>query len=146
MKTPFTSGGVVTEAAPGANLVEGRETWQHAQESKNDLQTMLKCCEAELATMQLTGLVAAPFFFERAALLFRKAKQFEEEIEICERYIQAIGNHYATAVAPGAADVRKGPSFQAIQSRASIARELLARSRAAASEHVTAARATRPRA
>ncbi len=79
---PATSGEYITQISVGANLVDGLQTWQHAETSKDNLDIMLKCCEAELRTMEKAKVVAAPFYFERAAILFRKTKQYDREIEI----------------------------------------------------------------
>ncbi|ABM96795.1 hypothetical protein [Methylibium petroleiphilum] len=114
----------VTQLAGGANLVDGKPTWEHAETAKHDLNVMLRCCEAELETMQRTGLVAAPFYFERAAILLRKAKEFEREVIVCERYLRAVDAFYASAASSGHADVRKGPTCVAIQRRLVKAREL----------------------
>ncbi len=45
---PRTSGAYMTHIAEGSNLVDGKPTWEHAEERKNDLEFMLRCCEAEL--------------------------------------------------------------------------------------------------
>ena len=58
-------------------IVDGKQTWEHASESKNNLEVMLRCCHAELETMKRAKVVAAPFNFERAAILLRKNKQYE---------------------------------------------------------------------
>lgn len=118
------SGDCITELAEGANLVESKQTWDLAGDGKNDLIAMLKCCEAELATMKRSNLVAAPFYFERAAILLRKVEQYAGEIEICESYINAIENHYSNSIRDDEADVRNGPRYLAIQLRLAKARAL----------------------
>jgi hypothetical protein len=118
------SSDLITELASGANLVDGSPTWQHAESGKNDLQTMLRCCDAELETMERTGFVAAPFYFERAAILLRKSKDIDREVLICEQYISAVEQHYNKKTDSDFADVRKGPRYQAIQSRLVKARLL----------------------
>ncbi len=64
-----TSGELISELIDGANLVDGKQTWELAEENKVDLQTMKRCCDAELKTMDKTGLVPAPYYFERVAIL-----------------------------------------------------------------------------
>ena len=118
------SGTFITELADASNLVDGSPTWEHAEQGKHDLQTMLRCCTAELETMMRTGFVAAPYYFERAAILLRKEKDFDQEILICEQYITAVENHYREKAGSGFADVRKGPRYQAIRSRLAKARIL----------------------
>jgi hypothetical protein len=122
-----TLGEYITEAAAGANLVDGKQPWEHANESKDDIEVMLRCCEAELETMNRTKLVAAPFYFERVAILYRRAKRFDKEIEICQRYADAVESYYTTVAQGFEADVRKGPRYIAIRSRIAKARELFAK-------------------
>jgi len=80
--------------------------------------------------MKLTGLVAAPYYFERVAILYRKQKKYALEINICEKYIGIVNSYYRkikdlTTVA----DIRKGPRYQAIVKRLPKAKELMAKSR-----------------
>ena len=118
------SGDLIAEASGGANLVDGVPTYEHAEQNKDDLEAMLRCCDAELETMAKTGFVAAPYYFERAAILFRKSKRYKEEVEICSRYLAAVNKHYKDPSNQELCDVRKGPRFQAIKSRLAKARAL----------------------
>lgn len=122
-----TSGEYITQIADGENLVDGKPAWEYAEEKKNDLSFMLRCCEAEMNTMRMVDLVAAPYYFERAAILLRKAKDYHREIEICESYITAVERFYENKDPSKYADVRKGPRFQAIAQRIPKARQLLSR-------------------
>lgn len=119
---PLSTGDYITQLTDGANLVDGKQTWEFSDSDKGDLKVMLKCCKAEMATMKRAKIVAAPFYFERVAILFRKAKQYNREIEICESYVEAVEHYYASVAKGGEADVRKGPRFQAIKSRIAKAR------------------------
>lgn len=92
---PKTSGELISELAEGANLVDGKQTWELAAEKKHDIEYMKKCCDAELKTMEATGLVASPYYFERVAILSRKKKDFRQEIQYCETYIRLIEDYYA---------------------------------------------------
>jgi hypothetical protein len=83
-------GEIVAEMTGGANLVDGKQTWELAEEHKHDLPKMLECCQAELRTMEQAGQVPAPFYFERAAILLRKAKEYESEVKLIELYLSAI--------------------------------------------------------
>jgi len=125
---PKTSGELIAEATNSANLVEGTQTWELAKEKKHDIEHMKKCCDAELKTMEAAGLVAAPYYFERVAVLSRKAKNYRQEVYYCETYIRLVENYYAKHGTEGIADVRKGPRFQAIVARLPKARELLLKS------------------
>ncbi len=122
-----TSGDLGAELPDGANLVDGRQTWELAEEKKHDIEYMKKCCDAELKTMQAVDLVAAPYYFERVAILSRKEKDYRQEIHYCEAYIRLVESFYAYHGTEGRADVRKGPRFQAIVARLPKARELLAK-------------------
>lgn len=124
MPVPISTGDFITQLTDGANLVDGKQTWEFVASNKGDLKVMLKCCKAEMATMKCAKVVAAPFNFERAAILFRKAKQYDREVEICESYIEAVEHYYASVAKGGEADVRNGPRFQAIKSRIAKARAL----------------------
>ena len=125
---PKTSGELISELTDGANLVGGKQTWELADEKKHDIEYMKKCCDAELKTMETVGLVAAPYYFERVAILSRKTKNFRQEVHYCETYIRLVEDYYAKRATEGIADVRKGPRFQAIYARIPKARELLAKS------------------
>lgn len=129
---PKTSGELIAELTDGANLVEGKQTWEVADEKKHDIEYMKKCCDAELKTMETTDLVAAPYYFERVAILSRKAKNYRQEVYYCETYIRLVENYYEKHGTEGVADVRKGPRFQAIVARLPKARELLTKT-----EHTT---------
>lgn len=121
-----TSGELVVEVTGGANLVEGKQTWELADNKKDDIDYMKKCCYAELKTMETADLVAAPYYFERVAILSRKKKNYEQEVSFCERYIAAVEVYYQRHGIEGMADVRQGPRFQAIVKRLPKAKELLA--------------------
>jgi len=88
-----TYGEALAEATGGVNLVEGKQTWEYTTGSKHDLNTMKKCCETELETWEKTGLFPAPYYFERVAILSRKEKNYAQEIEYCEKYINAVKEH-----------------------------------------------------
>lgn len=112
-----TSGELIATVTNDANLVGGKQTWEHAETHKDDIEYMKRCCDAELKTMALAGTVAAPFYFERVAILSRKQKNFSQEVEYCERYIQAVKEFYRMQGHEGHADVRKGPRYKAIVER-----------------------------
>lgn len=115
----------ITKAAGGANLVDGKPTWHFAKEKKDDLNYMTRCADAELATMKATGLPAAPYYFERVAILLRKNKQYGEELQYCERYIHLVEQFYAGQDTSKMADIRQGPRYKAITARVPRAKALL---------------------
>ena len=126
---PKTTGELIAEVTDGANLVEGKQTWEYAEEKKHDIEYMKKCCDAELKTMEKAGLVPAPYYFERVAILSRKEKNYQQEIGYCESYINAVEGFYEKFGTKGMADVRKGPTYQAIVKRLLRAKELLFKSK-----------------
>lgn len=124
--SPKTSGELISEVTDGTNLVDGKQTWELAEVKKNDLEDMKRCCDAELKTMDKAGLVPAPYYFERVAILSRKVKNYQQEIFYCEQYIEKVELFYSKNGTEGAADVRKGPRFKAIVKRLPKAKELAA--------------------
>lgn len=117
--------------------VNGIPAHELAETCKDDLEVMLACCLAEESSYwrQPEGerLCAAPFCFERAAILLRKAKEFSEEVSVCERW-KAIANDYKRqpmVKARQAALVHKGPRSEAILARLTKAKELLRKDKAA---------------
>ena len=126
---PKTSGELIAEVTEGANLVEGKQTWEYAEEKKHDIGYMKKCCDAELKTMEKAGLVPAPYYFERVAILSRKDKNYQQEVDYCESYIYAVERFYKKHGTKGRADVRKGPRYRTILKRLPKAKELLSKSR-----------------
>ncbi len=124
---PKTSGELIAEVTDGANLVEGKQTWEYAEDKKHDLHYMKKCCDAELKTMDKAGLVPAPYYFERVAILSRKEKNYKQEVIYCGKYIETVERFYKKNGTEGIADVRKGPRFKAIVKRLPKAKELLSK-------------------
>ena len=122
---PKTSGELISEVTDGANLVEGKQTWELAEDKKHDLSYMKKCCDAELNTMDKAGMVPAPYYFERVAILSRKEKNYAQEVAYCQKYIEVVERFYEANGTEGYADVRKGPRYKAIVKRLPKAIELL---------------------
>ena len=125
--SPKTSGKLISEATGRENLVNGLQTWELAEEKKDDLEAMKRCCDDELKVMDTAGLVPAPYYFERVAILSRKVKDYKQEISYCEQYIDKVESFYSKNGTEGVADVRKGPRFKAIVKRLPKAKELYAK-------------------
>ncbi len=121
-----TSGELITEVTRGANLVDGKHAWELAQSEKHNIDCMKRCCTAQLNTMRIAGLAPAPYYFERVAILSRKQKNYAQEIEYCELYLEAIKHLYMG----GGADARETVILTAqkniFQNRVAAARALLA--------------------
>ncbi len=118
------SGEAIAESTDGANLVEGKQTWHLANNKKHDIEVMEKCCDAELATYEKIGLVPAPYYFERVAILARKLKNFEQEVAYCEKYIAVVEDYYRKNNTPDTESVKLGPRYQAVVKRLPRARLL----------------------
>jgi hypothetical protein len=122
--TTVSSQDLITEACEGQNLVDGKPAWAFAKEKKDDLEYMMRCAEAELTVMERAKTAAAPYYFERVAILLRKNKRYADEVRVCERYIAAVDNFYEDQDLSAIADIRRGPRFQAIVKRLPKARSL----------------------
>ena len=124
---PKTSGELISEVTGGANLIDSKQSWEGASEKKGYLEAMKRCCDAELKTMEKAGLVPAPFYFDRVAILSRKNKDYQQEIFYCEQYIKKVESFYSKNGTVDVADVRKGPRFKAIVKRLKKAKEFYAK-------------------
>lgn len=116
-----TSEEIMRDMGALANI-EGVPTTEFAND-KNDLSAMVQCADAEERNYwgQASGgrICAAPFYFERAAILLKKNKDHLGEIAVCERWV-AIAEDYkdqAYVLAGMAALVHKGPRSIAIYER-----------------------------
>lgn len=122
-----TNGEVITELTGGRFLVNGKPVCELAREYKNDIKIMLLCCESELKKMNQIGQVAAPFYFERVAILARKNKNYKLEVDIIECYITELEGFYRLNNLPVGSGVMAGPRFISIVSRLEKSRQLLER-------------------
>jgi hypothetical protein len=122
-----TLGQAVAEATGGANLVQGNQTWELVAEWKHDIEMMKRCCTAEMETFAKTGLVPAPYYFERVAVLARKLKDYGQEIAYCETYIRLVDEYYRANNLRPDEGVKAGPRYQAIVKRLPKARSLAAK-------------------
>ncbi|MEQ8288727.1 MAG: hypothetical protein RIB78_03275 [Gammaproteobacteria bacterium] len=109
------------------NHVDSKKTWELVEENKDDIDVMKQCCMAELRTMEDTGLVPTPYYFERVAILSKKDKNYAQEVYYCGQYVEKIEAYYSKYGIDRVADIRKGPRYKAIVKRLEKARELLAK-------------------
>jgi len=63
-------------------------------ENIHEINEILKCCREEIQNSEDSGIMPAPKYFEQVADLSRVEKQYENEIAICEMYINLV-NQYA---------------------------------------------------
>ena len=66
-----------------------------ALDEKTDIKIVVDCCREEIQKSIDTGIMPAPKYFERAAVLSRKEKNYQNEIAICDMYIKLV-KKYAT--------------------------------------------------
>lgn len=67
--------------------VNGVPTYELAATSKDDIQVMLKCCNAEMKRYKSSGEPPAPYCFWRLAVLAKKLKDYALEVNVCETYL-----------------------------------------------------------
>lgn len=96
-----------------------------AQADKHDIDAMKQSCEMELKKRRSRNDVPAPYFFERAAILSRKIKDYQQEIDYCERYLKMTDAFYKKHGAEEVPDVREGAKHRAIVERLPKAHALL---------------------
>jgi hypothetical protein len=63
--------------------------------SETDIQSVVECCRDEIQKSKDTGIMPAPKYFEQAAVLSRKEKNYENEIAICDMYIKLVKRYAA---------------------------------------------------
>jgi hypothetical protein len=113
-------------------LVNGVPTWDLAGH-KDDLPMMLRCCDAEESAYWAGSagkrVCAAPFFFARAAVLLKKARDDAGEIAVCERWIAIVDDYAAQDIVRQgiAAQVQRGPHSDSMKLRLEKARVRLAK-------------------
>ena len=58
--------------------------------NKTDIKVAVDCCRDEIQKSIDTGIMPAPKYFEQAAVLSRKEKNYQNEIAICDMYIKLV--------------------------------------------------------
>lgn len=96
-----------------------------AQADKHDIDAMKNACETELKKKRSRTDIPVPYFFERTAILSRKEKNYSQEIDYCERYINMTDAFYKKHGIEGLTDIRNGAKHRAIVERLPKARALL---------------------
>ncbi|WP_339885236.1 hypothetical protein [Vreelandella maris] len=103
--------------------VNGTPIYEYAKSHKNDLDMMLECCRAienvywSYGSMKMSP---EPGYFERAAILSGKARDYSGEVAICERWIDMAEDFkkwLKTKPKGVMADVTKGPVSKRIYAR-----------------------------
>lgn len=131
-----TIGEIINEKTNGQLLVNGQATYELAETCKHDFEIMKKCCIAELEKMKITGIIAAPYYFERAAILARKERNYAFEVDIIETYINEIAIFYKAKSILVGEGVMAGPKYNAIQKRLLKAKKLLSKENGGLSRNV----------
>lgn len=103
--------------------VDGKPVYEYTKTHKNDIDTMFDCCRAienvywSYGSMKMSP---EPFYFERAAILSGKAKDYSGEVAICGRWIDMAEDFkkwLKTKPRGVVADVTKGPVSKRIYAR-----------------------------
>ena len=107
---------------------KGLKSYVFAETHKNDLPVMLRCCQEELNNLMTIGRAPSSYYFERAALLARKEKNFELEVKIFELLITAY-EIYEEAYKKQGQPTPANTSYtsEEMKKRLATARELLER-------------------
>ena len=97
---------------------DGKPTYELAEEAKHNPEVCVACCEAELRVFEANSyeLAPAPYFFERATVLFTKAKDWETVIYWAESYLNAL-KLYRQHATPGSAKVWLSPKVEKLRER-----------------------------
>jgi hypothetical protein len=85
--TRYADGRINTNFSHVPPKVDGIPTHELAEPHKDDMRTMLECCEAEMARYKSSSEPPAPYCFWRVAVLAKKAKDYALEVKICETYL-----------------------------------------------------------
>lgn len=70
--------------------IDGIPDYELAVSEKNNLPLMLYICDKHIDNLIKNGIEPAPFYFERAAILARKEKNYQLEVDICETYLNLV--------------------------------------------------------
>ena len=101
----------------------GKPTYELEEEAKHNPEVCVACCEAELRAFEANGYeqAPAPYFFERATVLFTKAKDWETVAYWAEAYLNAL-ELYRQNARPGSAKVWLSPKVEKLRERLEKAR------------------------
>ena len=111
--------------------VDGIPTYEHADSNKDNLDIMLRCCEAELKNFSKSNMSPAPFYFWRVAVLAKKQKNYALEVEICEKYLAIVERlKKRKSFDPQSPGVVASPSVRDLEKRLPKAKENLTKQQA----------------
>jgi hypothetical protein len=101
----------------------GKPTFELEEEAKHNPEVCAACCEAELRAFEANGYeqAPAPYFFERATVLFTKAKDWQTVAYWAEAYLNAL-ELYRQNARPGSAKVWLSPKVEKLRERLEKAR------------------------
>jgi len=102
--------------------VNGIPTYELAEKGKHDLDLMLTCCEAEVKAFESNQgqFAPAPFYFNRAMILLKKEKRWEELIRVAECYFKMI-EEYKSKAGKYSAKVWLGTGYEDMKKRLDFA-------------------------
>ncbi len=85
---------IIEKASSGVHNVNGNQTTELGQSNNLDLNETVRRCREDIQASEESGIMPSPKYFEQVAILYRKDKNYENEIAICEMYIELV-NQYA---------------------------------------------------
>lgn len=97
-------------SARGRHYTEWVPTLDELRSSGDDdaaLPLLLECIEAAERAARVSGMEPAPGYTKRAAVIYRRRKDYAREIEVMERWESAAPPQYQGAMAERLAAVRK---------------------------------------
>jgi len=99
---------------------------QMVHEKDEGLYSILKNCKQEVQESEATGIMPSPKYFEKAVVLSRKEKKYENEIAICKYYIKLVA-HYAAKNSFSNADFKDKVSLKVdpFKKRINLAKTML---------------------
>ncbi len=85
---------IIEMASNNLHGVNGNQTIELDSSNHHDIHEMVKYCREEIQAFEDSGIMPSPRYFEQVAILSRREKNYENEVAICELYIELI-NQYA---------------------------------------------------
>ena len=86
---------IVEKASLGMHSGTGNLVTKLDQDNDLELNEMVRRCREDIQAAEDSGIMPSPKYFEQVAILSRKAKNYGNEIAICEMYIELIQKYAA---------------------------------------------------
>lgn len=85
---------IIEKASSYAHYENHNLTAELDANDDHDIHVMVERCCDEIQAFEDEGIMPSPKYFEQVAILSRKEKNYENEVTICELYIDLV-NQYA---------------------------------------------------